>query len=158
MGAATPPTAYENGNGYYGYNEVKSLMGKNRWVGGLDEVMDWTALHDPKSPGYQRLWECIQATWESRGLVEGHGAGLYSIDQINAFADAGPSSDHSLTQAQESWLKLEHGLFLADLKPDIIPKAVPYFLQQGLKDWTNTSVTTDDRDAATTMKLGCGEL
>jgi adenine deaminase len=153
LGAATPPTAYENGNGYYGYNEVRDLTNKNRWVVGLDEVMDWTALHNPKSPGYQRLWECIQATWDTRGLVEGHGNGLLSIDQINAFADAGPSSDHSLSQAEETWLKLEHGLFL-DMKPDIIPKAVPYLLQQGLKDWTNTSVTTDDRDAATTLKLG----
>jgi adenine deaminase len=115
--------------------------------------MDWTALHDPKSPGYQRLWECIQATWDSRGVVEGHGNGLLSIDQINAFADAGPSSDHSLSQAEESWQKLQHGLFL-DMKPDVIPKAIPYLLEKGLKDWTNTSVTTDDRDAATTLKLG----
>jgi adenine deaminase len=153
LGAATPPTAYENGNGYYGYNEVKDYIAKNRWVCGLDEVMDWTALHNPDSPGYQRLWECIQATWDTRGLVEGHGNGLLSIDQINAFADAGPSSDHSLSQAEETWEKLEHGLFL-DMKPDIIPRAVPYLLQKGLKDWTNTSVTTDDRDAATTLKLG----
>jgi adenine deaminase len=153
LGAATPPTAYENGNGYYGYNEVKGYLAQDRWVGGLDEVMDWTALHDPDSPGYQRLWECIQATNEGRGVVEGHGNGLISIDKINAFADAGPSSDHSLSQAEETWQKLQHGLFL-DMKPDIIPTAVPYLVQKGLQDWTNTSVTTDDRDAATTIRLG----
>ena len=153
LGAATPPTAYENGNGYYGYHEIRGYLDKNRWVSGLDEVMDWTALHNPKSPGYQRLWEDIQATWDSRGVVEGHGNGLLSIDKINAFADAGPSSDHSLTQAEEVWQKLQHGLFI-DMKPDIISRAIPYLLQQGLKDWTNCSVTTDDRDAATTLKLG----
>ncbi len=27
-------------------------------------------------------------------------------------------------------------------------------MQHGLKDWTNTTITTDDRDAATTLKLG----
>jgi adenine deaminase len=153
LGSATPPTAYENGNGYYGYNEVTGFLKKDRWVGGLDEVMDWTALHNPSSPGYQRLWECIQATLDSRGVVEGHGNGLLSIDKINAFADAGPSSDHSLSQADEVWQKLQHGLFL-DMKPDVIPSAIPVLVAKGLKDWTNTSVTTDDRDAATTLRLG----
>ncbi len=153
LGSATPPSGYESGNGYYGYNEIKDFITKNRWVGGLDEVMDWTALKNPASPGYQRLWEDIQATWDSRGVVEGHGSGLFSIDEINGFAAAGLSSDHETKQGEEAWEKLEHGIFL-ELRPSVIPQAVPYIVQKGLKDWTNTSVTTDDRDAATTLKLG----
>jgi len=153
LGAATPPTAYEHGNGYYGYKEIKDFINKNPWVGGLDEVMDWTALHNPDNPGYQRLWEDIQATWDARGVVQGHGGGLYAIDQINGFAAAGLSDDHSLTQAEEVWQKLQHGLFI-NMTPAVIPKAIPYLVQKGLKDWSYTSVTTDDRDAATTLKLG----
>jgi adenine deaminase len=153
LGSATPPSGYEMGNGYYGYNEIKGFIDKNRWVGGLDEVMDWTALKDPKDPGYQRLWEDIQATWDARGVVEGHGSGLFSMDEINGFAAAGLSSDHEAKQTEEAWLKLEHGVFL-ELKQNNITNIVPYLVQQGLKDWSNTSVTTDDRDAATTLKLG----
>jgi adenine deaminase len=153
LGSATPPTAYEHGNGYYGYKEIKDLIDKNPMVGGLDEVMDWSALHNPENPGYQRLWEDIQATWDSRGVVQGHGNRLYSMDEINGFAAVGLSDDHSLTQPEEVWQKLQHGLFV-NMTPAIIPTAVPYLVQKGLKDWTYTSVTTDDRDAATTLKLG----
>lgn len=156
LGSATPPSGYESGNGYYGYNEIKDFIDKNRWVGGLDEVMDWTALKDPKDPGYQRLWEDIQATWDARGVVEGHGSGLFKMDEINGFAAAGLASDHEVKQTEEAWLKLEHGVFL-ELKQNNITTIVPYFVQQGLKDWTNTSVTTDDRDADSTLKLGAAD-
>jgi adenine deaminase len=153
LGSATPPTAYEHGNGYYGYKEVKGYIDSERWVGGLDEVMDWSALHNPDNPGYQRLWEDIQATEDTRGVVEGHGAGLFAMDQINGFADAGLSDDHAMRQAEETWEKLQHGIFL-NMTPNIIPQAVPYLIEKGLKDWSYTCVTTDDRDTATTLKLG----
>ena len=36
------------------------------WVTGLDEVMDWSAVVQPTNPGYQRLWENIQATLDAQ--------------------------------------------------------------------------------------------
>jgi adenine deaminase len=158
LGSATPPSGYEWGNGYYGYYEIKKYITDNRWVVGLDEVMDWNSLKDPDDPGYQRLWEDIQATWDSRGVIEGHGAGLFGRNQINGFAAAGLSSDHEAQQGEEAWEKLEHGIFL-ELKQynANVTTIVPYLVSKGLKDWSNVSVTTDDRDAATTLKLGAGD-
>src|SRR5882724_11175687 len=74
IGSATPPTAYESGGGYYGYKQVRDFIDQNRMVVGLDEVMDWPAVWNPKHPGYQRIWENIQATFDGRGVVEGHGS------------------------------------------------------------------------------------
>ena len=48
---------------------------RERWVTGLDEVMDWAAVVNRDNPGYQRLWENIQATLDHRGVVEGLGGG-----------------------------------------------------------------------------------
>ena len=50
-------------------------------VQGLDEVMDWPAVSEPTHPGYQRIWEDIQATRDTRGVIDGHGAGLWDLDQ-----------------------------------------------------------------------------
>ena len=36
----------------------------------------------------------IQATYDYRGVIEGHGKGLTDVNDINAFAAAGLSSDH----------------------------------------------------------------
>jgi len=76
LGSATPPTGWEETNGFYGYKEICDQIKQDPFVTGLDEVMDWAAVVDRKNPGYQRLWENIQATLDSRGVVEGHGYSL----------------------------------------------------------------------------------
>lgn len=153
VGSATPPTAFELGGGYYGYEEMKSFMEADTRVLGLGEVMDWWSVWNPASPGYQRLWEMMQATWENRGVVEGHGSGLTAIDDINAFAAAGLSSEHSIRLAEEGWDKIKRGIF-AQLKPDAITAVIPYVLEKGIQDWSHMSVTTDDRDVAASLELG----
>ncbi len=119
---------------------------------GLDEVMDWAAVVNPKNPGHQRIWENIQATLDTRGVVEGHGAGLFDLPNICAFAAAGLSSDHEIAMGEEALKKLERGLFI-EVRPNSAP-AIKYLVEQGLKDWSNVSVTTDDRNAETTLRVG----
>src|SRR3984885_7677509 len=94
LGSATPPTGGEETGGFYGYQEICDQIAQDPFVTGLDEVMDWAAVVDRKNPGYQRLWENIQATLDSRGVVEGHGYGLLGLDQISAYTAAGITSDH----------------------------------------------------------------
>ena len=153
VGSATPPTSFEMGGGYYGYEEMKHFMQEDLRVLGLDEVMDWSSVWNPELPGYRRLWEMMQATWESRGVVEGHGSGLRTPETINAFAAAGLSSDHSITLAEEAWEKISRGVF-AQLKPDAIPAVIPYLKEKGIQDWSHISVSTDDRDVAASLELG----
>ncbi|MEM1223083.1 MAG: adenine deaminase C-terminal domain-containing protein [Verrucomicrobiota bacterium] len=153
VGSATPPTAFEMGGGYYGYEEMKHFMEDDIRTLGLGEVMDWSSVWNPESPGYRRLWEMMQATWESRGVVEGHGSGLFASEEINAYAAAGLSSDHSIRLAEEGWEKVSRGVF-AQLKPEAIATFIPYAIERGLKDWSHLSVSTDDRDVAASLKLG----
>jgi adenine deaminase len=114
--------------------------------------MDWSAVVNPANPGYQRLWENIEATLEARGVVEGHGAGLFDAASICAFAAAGISSDHEMRQDQEAWDKLERGIFI-EARPNS-SHVLKYFVAKGLKDWSNVCVTTDDRNAESTLKRG----
>lgn len=153
VGSATPPTSFEMGGGYYGYEEMDHFMKEDLRVLGLDEVMDWSSVWNPEMPGYRRLWEMMQATWENRGVVEGHGAGLISPRDVNAFAAAGLSSDHSINLAEEAWEKVSRGIF-AQLKPDVIPAVIPYIMEKGIQDWSHMSVSTDDRDVAASIELG----
>ena len=60
-------------------------------VTSLDEVMDWPSVWDPNNPGYERMWGMIGATFEMRGVVEGHGSGLTDPHDISAFVAAGLS-------------------------------------------------------------------
>jgi adenine deaminase len=152
LGSATPPTGWEESGGYYGYREIRDFIEGNLWVTGLDEVMDWAAVIDHKNPGYQRIWENIQATFESRGVIEGHGAGLADLPSICAFAAAGLSGDHEISLGEEALNKLERGLFL-EIRPHSAP-VFKYLVESGLTDWSNVSVTTDDRNAATTLRQG----
>ncbi len=152
LGSATPPTGWEESGGYYGYGEIRDFIDRNLWVIGLDEVMDWSAVVNPKNPGYQRLWENIEATLQARGVVEGHGAGLVSPGEICAFAAAGISSDHEMRDAQEAWDKLERGIFL-EIRPNAA-HVLKYLAEKGLRDWSNVAVTTDDRNAETTLRRG----
>jgi adenine deaminase len=152
LGSATPPTGWEESGGYYGYHEIRDHTEREPWVTGLDEVMDWAAVTNAKNPGYQRIWENIQATFDARGVVEGHGSGLFDLPSLCAFAAAGLSSDHEIAQGEEAWNKLERGLFL-EIRPHSAP-ALKYLLDRGLKDWSGVSVTTDDRNAETTLRQG----
>lgn len=152
LGSATPPTGWEESGGYYGYSEVRDLINGNLWVTGLDEVMDWSAVVEPSNPGYQRLWENIDATIEARGVVEGHGAGLMDAASISAFAAAGISSDHEMRQDQEAWDKLERGIFI-ETRP-MSSHILKFFLEKGLMDWSNVCVTTDGRNAESTLRRG----
>ncbi|MFT5794367.1 MAG: adenine deaminase [Saprospiraceae bacterium] len=153
IGSATPPTAYEQGAGYYGYKEMKEFMDYDLRVAALGEVMDWPAVSNPDAPASKRIWGMIQATWEKRGVVEGHGSGLRTVDEINAFAASGLASDHEVRLADEGLKKLRRGIFL-EVRPDTARTLFPYLLAQGITDWSNLSVTTDDRDVAATIELG----
>lgn len=153
LGSATPPSAFEVGGGNYAYREIAQNIKNNPSVQGLDEVMDWPAVSNPTHPGYQRIWEDIQATRDTRGVIDGHGSGLRDLDTINAFAAAGLSSDHETRVAEEAWDKLRHGLFL-QMRDDNIERAFPLFVKNGLKDWSNISLVTDDRNVADTLKQG----
>src|SRR5450631_240819 len=153
LGSATPPSAFEVGGGNYAYQEIAQNIKNSLEVQGLDEVMDWPAVSIPTHPGYQRIWEDIQAARDTRGVIDGHGAGLRDIDAINAFAAAGLSSDHETRVAEEAWEKLQRGIFL-QLRDENIERSVPLFVRKGLKDWSNISLVTDDRNVADTIKQG----
>ncbi len=153
LGSATPPSAFEVGGGNYAYHEIAGYLKSSLDVQGLDEVMDWPAVSVPTHPGYQRIWEDIQATRDNRGVIDGHGAGLRDRDRINAFAAVGLTSDHETRVAEEAWTKLQAGLFL-QLRDDNIEKAVPLFVKNGLKQWDNVSLVTDDRNVADSLKQG----
>jgi adenine deaminase len=153
VGSATPPTVYERGGGYYGYREMRGFLDGDLRVAGLGEVMDWSSVANPESPGYQRIWEVIQATWDARGVVEGHALGLVDIDPINAFSAAGLSSDHHIRFAKEVFEKIRRGIF-AELHADAARLLIPYLLEKGITDWSNLSVCTDDRDALASLQMG----
>jgi adenine deaminase len=153
IGSATPPTVYEKGGGYYGYKEMRDFMLHDRRVISLGEVMDWPAVIDAKNGGHRRIWEMMQATVDQRGVVEGHGAGLADPQSINAFVGAGLSSDHEARLPEEGFEKLRRGVFL-EVRVDTARELFPYLIKQGLKDWSNVSVTTDDRDVYATLQLG----
>ncbi len=153
IGSATPPTAYESGGGYYGYQEMDAFMRSDLRVAGLGEVMDWPAVSTPDSPAHQRIWGMIEATLANRGVVEGHGSGLRTLPEINAFAAAGLSSDHEVRENAEGLEKLRRGIFL-EVRVDTARTLFPFLQQQGLKDWQQISVTTDDRDVHATLELG----
>lgn len=153
LGSATPPTPYEKGGGYYGYDEVRKNIAKDPMVIGLGEVMDWPRVWNTDLPGSERIWQVIQATIDSRGVVEGHGAGLVELHDINAFAAAGLESDHEVRLAEEAWQKVNRGVFL-QLRHDSLPVVIPYFLEKSIADWSHLSITTDDRNAAASLELG----
>ena len=95
----------------------------------------------------------IQATFEKRGVVEGHGAGLRDLGSINAFAAAGLASDHEGWLAEEVWDKLRHGIFM-EIRPHSMPEIIAGLLQRGLADWSQIAFATDDRSASDTLRMG----
>ncbi len=152
-GSAVPPTAYEWGGGHFGYDEQRQFLRESLQVAGLDEVMDWPAVWNPENPSYGRLWGMIRATFEQRGVVEGHAAGLRALPEINAFAAAGMASDHEAWTPDEVRDKLRRGLFM-ELRPHSLPEIVREMLADGLSDWSNFALCTDDRSASDTLKIG----
>lgn len=155
-GSAVPPTAYEHGGGYFGYEEQKSFLKQSLMVAGLDEVMDWPSVWNPENPSYDRLWGMIEATYELRGVVEGHGAGLRALPEINAFAASGLASDHEVWTAEEVLNKLRRGIFV-ELRPYSMDDVIPALLVHGLADWSQVAFTTDDRSCSDTLKLGASD-
>ncbi|EED30400.1 putative AdeC3 adenine deaminase [gamma proteobacterium NOR5-3] len=153
VGSATPPTVYESGGGYYGHDEMAAFMKRDLRVVGLGEVMDWTAVSELDAPGHKRIWGMMQATRQNRGVIEGHGAGLVTAAEINAFAAAGLSSDHEVRLPEEGLEKLRRGVFL-EVKVRAMRDLFSLLVKEGLSDWSNISVTTDDRDVHTTTQLG----
>ncbi|MCR5856185.1 adenine deaminase [Mesorhizobium sp. J428] len=152
-GSAVPPTGYEHGGGWLGYDEQRDFLRESLMVAGLDEVMDWPSVWNPQNPSYDRLWGMIRATFEQRGVVEGHAAGIRDIPTINAFAAAGLASDHEAWTVEEFWDKLSRGLFM-ELRPHSLPEVIAGLLEKGLADWSQIALTTDDRSASDTLKLG----
>jgi adenine deaminase len=152
LGSAIPPTPFEFTGGHYGSQEIFSNM-RNPMVVGLGEVMDWPSVSNPGMPGYKRMWEIIQATWDSRGVVEGHGSQMYSAGEINAFAAAGLSSDHEVREGAEVLDKLNRGIFI-ELRPGNMENVLPFLVRMGLKDWSGLSVTTDDREPDVSLRDG----
>ena len=108
-------------------------------VAGLDEVMDWPALRDPSNPAHERLWGMVRATWEGRGVVEGHAAGLRDLPTVNAFAAAGLASDHEMWTAEEAMAKLSAGLFV-ELRVHSLDGMVRGLLAMGLQDWSQVVI------------------
>lgn len=153
IGSATPPTVYESGGGYYGYNEMRDFLTYDPRVVALGEVMDWSAVINADNGGHQRIWEMIEATYDFRAVVEGHGMNLITQTDISAFAAAGLASDHEVRLADEGIEKLRRGVFL-EIKQAGMDSLFPELLAMGLKDWSNISVTTDDRDVFATLQLG----
>lgn len=153
IGSATPPTAYESGGGYFGFAEMRDFLAQDLRVVALGEVMDWPAVSQPGAPAAPRLWGMIQAAWAGRGVVEGHGSGLRDLNSINAFAAAGLTSDHEVRLAEEGVEKLKRGVFL-EVRADAARVLFPKLIELGITDWSNISVTTDDRDVAATQTLG----
>jgi adenine deaminase len=152
-GSAVPPTAYEHGGGWLGYDAQRDFLDASRMVAGLDEVMDWPGVSDPENPSHDRLWGMIRATLERRAVVEGHAAGLTDLPTINAFAAAGISSDHEMWTAEEAMDKLAAGLFI-ELRIHSLPEMVSGLLALGLKDWSRVAFATDDRSATDTLNTG----
>lgn len=152
-GSAVPPTAYEWGGGHFGYDEQQSFLKQQLMVAGLDEVMDWPAVWNPENPSYERLWGMIRATFEQRGVVEGHAAGMRAISDINAFAAAGMASDHEAWTLEEVQDKLRRGLFM-EIRPHSLPDIVKGLIASGQQDWSQFALCTDDRSCSDTMKLG----
>ena len=152
-GSAVPPTGYEHGGGWLGYDEQRDFLRQSLMTAGLDEVMDWPAVWNPANPSYDRLWGMIRATFEQRGVVEGHAAGIRDLPSINAFAAAGLASDHEAYTVEEFWDKMTHGLFM-ELRPHNLAEVVTGLLERGLEDWSQIALTTDDRSASDTLKLG----
>ena len=153
IGSATPPTVYEKAGGYYGYEEMRAFLKEDLRVVALGEVMDWPAVSNPLAKGSERIWGMMKATWEQRAVIEGHGAGLTSLNDINAFAAAGLSSDHEVRDPKEGIDKLQRGVFL-EIRADTARIFFPMLLAEGIEDWSNISITTDDRDVAATLSLG----
>jgi adenine deaminase len=151
-GSATPPTGFETTGGYYGYQEIREHH-RDLWVPGLDEVMDWSALTKPDNPAYDRIWSNLQATWDSRGVIQGHGAGLHAPGDLSAFAAAGLAGDHECRDGAEAWEKLGRGIFL-HVRPRSADQIIGYLKAKGLIDWSNLSVTTDDRSAPLALEWG----
>ncbi len=152
-GSAVPPTAYEWGGGHFGYAEQQGFLKAHLMVAGLDEVMDWPAVWNPENPSYDRLWGMIRATFEQRGVVEGHAAGMRAIDDVNAFAAAGMASDHEAWTVQEVQDKLRRGLFI-ELRPHSAPDIIKGLIAAGQADWSQFALCTDDRSCSDTLKLG----
>ena len=152
-GSAVPPTAYEWGGGHFGYDEQQGFLAQQLMVAGLDEVMDWPAVWNPENPSYERLWGMIRATFEQRGVVEGHAAGMRAIDDINAFAAAGMASDHEAWTLEEVQDKLRRGLFM-EIRPHSLPDIVKGLLKAGHQDWSQFALCTDDRSCSDTLKIG----
>ena len=128
-------------------------MAESLMVSGLDEVMDWPAVWNPDNPSHKRLWGMIEATFASRGVVEGHASGLRDLPSINAFAAAGLASDHEVQTPGETWDKLTRGLFI-ELRIYAMPEIIKHLLSQGLPDWSQIAFTTDDRSASHTLQFG----
>jgi adenine deaminase len=152
-GSAVPPTAYEQGGGYFGRAEQTGFLRENLGVPGLDEVMDWPAVWNKQTPSYERVWGVIEATFAQRGVVEGHGAGLRERGEICAFAAAGLASDHEAWTPEEVLDKLSAGIFV-ELRPYSAKEVIAFLLAQGLDDWSQLALTTDDRSANDTLRDG----
>jgi adenine deaminase len=152
LGSAVPPTPFEFTGGHYDYDSVRRDM-KDPMVVGLGEVMDWPSVSNPEMPGYKRMWDIIQATWDSRGVVEGHGSLMFSANDVNAFAAAGLSSDHEVREGAEALDKLNRGVFI-ELRPGNMERVLPFLVRMGLQDWSNLSVTTDDREPDVSLRDG----
>jgi adenine deaminase len=155
-GSAVPPSAYEAGGGRYDYADQKRFLQSSLMVAGLDEVMDWPAVSNPDNPSHERLWGMIEASFECRGVIEGHGAGLNSLPDVNAFAASGLSSDHEIRNVEEAWTKLTRGIFL-ELRPQCYDQVITGLLARGLTEWSNIALTTDDRSASETLATGATE-
>ena len=104
-----------------------------------------------------RLWGMIRATFERRGVVEGHASGLRDANSISTHLP--PPGSLRTTRCwtpEETWEKLIRGLFV-ELRPYAMDKIIPFLIGKGLQDWSQIAFTTDDRSASDTLKLGASD-
>ena len=62
------------------------------------------------------MWGMIGATFEMRGVVEGHGSGLHEPHDASAFAATASPRITRSGRADEAWNRLIHGQFV-ELRP-----------------------------------------
>ena len=119
--------------------------------------MDWPSVWDPANPGYERMWGMIGATFEKRGVVEGHGSGLIDPHDMSAFAAAGMSSDHEIWALRRSVGAAAAAAFHR-AEAVLLRRHHARADRSGSTDWSNVAFTTDDRTASETLEKGASRL
>lgn len=141
--------ALEGAGAAFFKEEVAELL-KEEDVIGVAEIMDYLGVvnDDP------RMHDIIQAGIDAHGFLQGHCPKLQG-DELCAYLDGGPVSDHEVRFADELVEKLRLGMH-ANIKSSSLSDTVQEFIK-GVRriPWTdNVSICTDDVHAADLLSKG----